>query len=149
MFVVVFFVCVFFFSSSRRHTRYISVTGVQTCALPICTEGLFTTTVLILLIANFLDLSRIAYLGSVVYLIVYSMVHLGHLRNLTAETGASKTIVLFALLTNFTVMVIFIYKLAGSNPVVLYLLAGFLLFSFLIEVYMQRIRKRTIQTSTP
>ena len=29
------FVCFFFFSSRRRHTRYISVTGVQTCALPI------------------------------------------------------------------------------------------------------------------
>ena len=28
-------VCYFFFSSRRRHTRYISVTGVQTCALPI------------------------------------------------------------------------------------------------------------------
>ena len=28
-------VCFFFFSSRRRHTRYISVTGVQTCALPI------------------------------------------------------------------------------------------------------------------
>ena len=27
--------CLFFFSSRRRHTRYISVTGVQTCALPI------------------------------------------------------------------------------------------------------------------
>ena len=27
----------FFFSSRRRHTRYISVTGVQTCALPIST----------------------------------------------------------------------------------------------------------------
>ena len=27
--------CGFFFSSRRRHTRYISVTGVQTCALPI------------------------------------------------------------------------------------------------------------------
>src|SRR5213592_2254149 len=26
----------FFFSSRRRHTRYRSVTGVQTCALPIC-----------------------------------------------------------------------------------------------------------------
>src|ERR1044072_6423602 len=25
----------FFFTSKRRHTRYISVTGVQTCALPI------------------------------------------------------------------------------------------------------------------
>ena len=28
----------FFFSSRRRHTRYISVTGVQTCALPISEE---------------------------------------------------------------------------------------------------------------
>src|SRR3546814_14394711 len=29
-------VCVFFFSSRRRHTRCALVTGVQTCALPIC-----------------------------------------------------------------------------------------------------------------
>ncbi len=31
---IVFFV-LFFFSSRRRHTRYLEVTGVQTCALPI------------------------------------------------------------------------------------------------------------------
>src|SRR3546814_5093118 len=30
----------FFFSSRRRHTRCALVTGVQTCALPICTEQL-------------------------------------------------------------------------------------------------------------
>src|SRR3546814_8946610 len=29
---------VFFFSSRRRHTRCALVTGVQTCALPICPE---------------------------------------------------------------------------------------------------------------
>src|SRR3546814_1073301 len=29
----------FFFSSRRRHTRCALVTGVQTCALPICTVG--------------------------------------------------------------------------------------------------------------
>src|SRR3546814_9708272 len=29
-------VCFFFFSSRRRHTRCALVTGVQTCALPIC-----------------------------------------------------------------------------------------------------------------
>ena len=28
-------ILIVFFSSRRRHTRYISVTGVQTCALPI------------------------------------------------------------------------------------------------------------------
>src|SRR3546814_6769478 len=30
------FCCYFFFSSRRRHTRCALVTGVQTCALPIC-----------------------------------------------------------------------------------------------------------------
>src|SRR3546814_5463235 len=34
MFMVVIFI--FFFSSRRRHTRCALVTGVQTCALPIC-----------------------------------------------------------------------------------------------------------------
>src|SRR3546814_2453087 len=29
----------FFFSSRRRHTRCALVTGVQTCALPICAAG--------------------------------------------------------------------------------------------------------------
>src|SRR6056300_1818010 len=28
----------FFFSSRRRQTRFLNVTGVQTCALPICTR---------------------------------------------------------------------------------------------------------------
>src|SRR6056300_1433308 len=33
------FIFVFFFSSRRRHTRFLNVTGVQTCALPICLMG--------------------------------------------------------------------------------------------------------------
>src|SRR3546814_13874709 len=36
MFLVV---CLFFFSSRRRHTRGALVTGVQTCALPIYPDG--------------------------------------------------------------------------------------------------------------
>src|SRR3546814_2772958 len=32
----------FFFSSRRRHTRCALVTGVQTCALPICPVGVNT-----------------------------------------------------------------------------------------------------------
>src|SRR3546814_4764150 len=34
-----FVLCFFFFSSRRRHTRCALVTGVQTCALPICFYG--------------------------------------------------------------------------------------------------------------
>src|SRR3546814_7685767 len=33
-----FICCCFFFSSRRRHTRCALVTGVQTCALPICRD---------------------------------------------------------------------------------------------------------------
>src|SRR3546814_15450976 len=37
MYVILFcYVLFFFFSSRRRHTRCALVTGVQTCALPIC-----------------------------------------------------------------------------------------------------------------
>src|SRR3546814_6463950 len=36
VFSVLCFVFFFFFSSRRRHTRCALVTGVQTCALPIC-----------------------------------------------------------------------------------------------------------------
>src|SRR3546814_4908495 len=36
MFVFVCCICFFFCSSRRRHTRCALVTGVQTCALPIC-----------------------------------------------------------------------------------------------------------------
>src|SRR3546814_16557621 len=36
---IIFFCCdLFFFSSRRRHTRCALVTGVQTCALPICSS---------------------------------------------------------------------------------------------------------------
>src|SRR3546814_199811 len=39
VFCLSFFEFVFFFSSRRRHTRCALVTGVQTCALPICSVG--------------------------------------------------------------------------------------------------------------
>ena len=39
-------IVLFFFSSRRRHTRYISVTGVQTCALPILLQAQFQFAVL-------------------------------------------------------------------------------------------------------
>src|SRR3546814_7448137 len=36
---------IFFFSSRRRHTRCALATGVQTCALPICSASTFDQTV--------------------------------------------------------------------------------------------------------
>src|SRR3546814_8558701 len=43
MVMLIGFVCCFFFSSRRRHTRCALVTGVQTCALPILRARLLPT----------------------------------------------------------------------------------------------------------
>src|SRR5256886_12120100 len=43
--------CMCFFSSRRRHTR-LTVTGVQTCALPICPVGLGCTRLSIIDLSN-------------------------------------------------------------------------------------------------
>src|SRR3546814_8178638 len=42
------YLCMFFVSSRRRHTRCALVTGVQTCALPILTRALFVASSLVL-----------------------------------------------------------------------------------------------------
>src|SRR3546814_4674202 len=39
LFALIYSLYFFFFSSRRRHTRCALVTGVQTCALPICTQS--------------------------------------------------------------------------------------------------------------
>src|SRR3546814_2813467 len=52
--------CVFFFSSRRRHTRCALVTGVQTCALPIFIAGLLEQVGwVVLYVSNLDDVSSI------------------------------------------------------------------------------------------
>jgi len=106
------------------------------------TGGLLTTSILILLVVNFLDLSRIAILGSIVYLIIYSIVHLGHLTNLTFKTGASKIIVGFAFISNFTVLVLFIIQTIKQDKTVFFMLIVLLLISIVIEIYIKNVKKR-------
>src|SRR3546814_10092600 len=53
--------CVFFFSSRRRHTRCALVTGVQTCALPIY-ETISTSASIVIIAANGLALGAGAQL---------------------------------------------------------------------------------------
>src|SRR3546814_8174258 len=51
IFSYIFVVC-FFFSSRRRHTRCALVTGVQTCALPICLLETLKLLIWVLLIGD-------------------------------------------------------------------------------------------------
>jgi amino acid transporter len=112
------------------------------------TGGLFTTAALVLLVANLFDLSRIAALGSIVYLIVYSAVHFGHWKCLIGHTGANSTAVLGALVMNAGILLVFGLQTAVTHPFVLYSLAFLVLASAIVEIYMQRSRGRTIRSAT-
>ena len=111
------------------------------------TGGLFTTAALVLIIANTLDLSKIAVLGSIVYLIVYTAVHWGHLKKLTPETGASRLVVGLAFLVNLAVLAIFAMQTANRAPLVLYLLALLVVVAFTVEVVMQKTKGRTVRSA--
>src|ERR1043166_10245852 len=73
----------FFFSSRRRHTRFRNVTGVQTCALPICVIGMLSLPFSKTQYFNFNpDPSAAAVLATISYpllisFILYSSFHLG------------------------------------------------------------------------
>src|SRR3546814_2102438 len=47
--------CIFFVSSRRRHTRCALVTGVQTCALPICERTVAVAFGIWMVVGLFLD----------------------------------------------------------------------------------------------
>src|SRR3546814_9651142 len=46
------FLCCFFFSSRRRHTRCALVTGVQTCALPISLSQIIPPSLVLIILAD-------------------------------------------------------------------------------------------------
>lgn len=68
--------------------------------------GLFSTAAMVLVFALALDLGRIASLASIIFLLIYASVHLGHLR-LTRETGANRAVVMVAFVINACVFVAF------------------------------------------
>src|SRR3546814_9425594 len=60
LFSVCLFLCIFFFSSRRRHTRCALVTGVQTCALPIYGSPMIRAKVRLPLVPLALPLAMLA-----------------------------------------------------------------------------------------
>ncbi len=108
-------------------------------------EGLFITAGLVIVFANLLDLSKIAMLGSAVFLIVYAGVNVGHLR-LHKKTGGSPILIWTAILGNLVSLSILIYYLLGHSPLTLVVLVIVMFFSFLLEWLYERFTKRKIKT---
>ena len=77
------------------------------------------TVVLGLVLTAFFDLSRIAALGIIFYLIMDIAVHWGVLRHLRKEVGANPIVLVIAILLDAVVLAGFLWVKATTDPLVL------------------------------
>lgn len=78
------------------------------------------TTVLAILLAVFFDLSRIASLGAIFYILMDLAIHWGILRHVRKEIGANAAILITAILLDLVVLIAFLWVKLQSDVLVIY-----------------------------
>ena len=111
-------------------------------------EGLVISSAIIVVLAVFFDLSSIAEIGALSMLLIHMTVHIGHLR-LLGQTGASRLLVMLAVLANGAAAGLGIYHLSKTSPLLLAWIAGFFVLSLLVEVLLHRLTVREVRPRTP
>jgi len=106
-------------------------------------EGLIVSSAIIVLLAVFFDLSQIAAIGALSMLMIHLTVHVGHLR-LLSETGASRALVVAAVVANAAAILLGGWHLLRSAPVLLVWIFGFFATSLVIEILLNRLADRAI-----
>jgi len=110
-------------------------------------EGLLISTVFLIFLILFFNLSEIATLGSIYILFIHVFVHVGHLIKIK-KTGASKVIIVFSIITlSITIILALIYTSKHMNNIGYYVVGGFLL-SYAIEMILRLTTKRVVQKQT-
>ncbi len=107
-------------------------------------EGLLITAALIILFTNLFDLSKIAMVGSALFLIIYASVNLGHLK-LYKMTGGKPVLIWTAILGNLISFFILTYYLWKYSMLTLIAIGVILFFSFSIECVYRKLTKREIK----
>jgi len=106
-------------------------------------EGLIISTLFIIPMILFFNLSQITTVAAIVMLIVQGTTHIAHL-NLIKETGAKKSLVIIAVFCMFGVAVITLYSTYESMPEIAYYLIGTFAIAFSVEFLLRYIAKRVI-----
>lgn len=108
-------------------------------------EGLLITSLLVIVMIYFLNLSSIAMMGSAAFLLIYSGVGLAHLK-LWQETGANKYVIYLAILGCIFSFIVLTYYELYNSPLTLIVLITSVLFSFLFEWAYRKFSMRMLKT---
>ncbi len=110
-------------------------------------EGLIISTIMIIVFVLFFKLDEIAAIGSISILFIHALVHIGHLLK-TDETKASRTLIVFAILTIAVAIVLALQYTSKHIPNVGYFIATGFVLSLVIEIGFRLITKRVISKQT-
>lgn len=101
--------------------------------------------VIAIILTIFFDLSRIASMGAIFYLIMDMIIHWGVYKYLRKEVKANGFIVLTALTLDFIVLSAFLWIKGNSDPLVLLVSAGAIVIVFVGEKWFLSMDKKTEQ----
>jgi len=100
------------------------------------------TVILAGLLAAFFDLSRIASLGAIFYLVMDITIHWGVLRYLRDDVGAIGWIILCAIALDLIVLAAFVILKGSADPTIVWFAAGSIVIIVLFEkFYLGRVRE--------
>jgi len=101
--------------------------------------GLVGTAIAASLLAVFFDLSAIASIGSVIALVVFTLITVGHMR-VRSETGASIVVLAIAVATTVGVLVAFVFTTLVHEPATAVTLVAITLGSVVLDAWWKRRR---------
>ncbi len=107
-------------------------------------RGLLLSAVLILLMANLMDVSAIASVGSAVALTIYVLVTIAHLR-MRKDTGASRVLLWTALAATLVAIILFAVYTLQNDPKTFVALAVTIVLAWVVEAIWRAISKRRLQ----
>jgi amino acid transporter len=106
------------------------------------TEGVIVTMLLSLAMANSIDLTEIAIIGSCSFLLIFFIINIGAYR-LGNKIGASKTILLLASLVSGAALITLLYHTYSTNTKAILIFLSFIFISLVFELtYGKWVRKK-------
>jgi amino acid transporter len=108
------------------------------------TQGLVISAVLVILLAVLFDVSAIASIGSAVALAIFALLDVAHLR-LAKDTGASKPILILALIATSLAILLFAWYTLLTAPQTFALLVITIILAWVVEAIWRTISKREVK----
>ena len=107
------------------------------------TQGLVISSLLIILLSVFFDVTAIASIGSAVSLTIFAFLTVAHLR-MAKETGASIIVLVIALIATVAAILLFCWNTLQTAPQTFIILIATIILAWVVEAVWRRISKREV-----